>query len=116
MEIFKWIVSVSAIASLLFLGLVILSGWGLSGAYVPSLTDGFPATLYLEKYSSGGHLLRSLHYYSSSGLVFSGFIFLSFFYISGFTAKYRKTWTLCVLLYLLTVSYTHLTLPTICSV
>ena len=63
MEFLKWIVSVSAIASLLFLGLVILSGWGLSGAYVPSLTDGFPATLYLEKYSSGGHLLRSLHYY-----------------------------------------------------
>ena len=99
----KWIVSVSAIASLIFLGLVILSGWGLSGAYVPSLTDGFPATLYLEKYSSGGHLLRSLHYYSSSGLVFSGFIFLSFFYISGFTAKYRKTWILCVLLYLLII-------------
>ena len=54
MEFFKWIISVSAIASLLFLGLVFLSGWGLSGAYVPSLTDGFPATLYLEKYSSGG--------------------------------------------------------------
>ena len=48
MEFLKWIVFVSAIACLLFLGLVILSGWGLSGAYVPSLTDGVPATLYLE--------------------------------------------------------------------
>lgn len=97
------IITVSAIASLLFLGLVILSGWGLSGAYVPSLTDAFPATLYLEKYSSGGHLLRSIHYYSSSGLVFSGFVFLCCFYISGFAAKYRKTWILGVVLYLLII-------------
>jgi len=97
------IITVSAIASLLFLGLVILSGWGLSGSYVPSLTDAFPATLYLEKSSSGGHLLRSIHYYSSSGLVFSGFVFLCCFYISGFTAKYRKTWILGVVLYLLII-------------
>ena len=107
------IITVSAIASLLFLGLVILSGWGLSGAYVPSLTDGFPATLYLEKYSSGGHLLRSIHYYSSSGLVFSGFVFLCCFYISGFTAKYRKTWILGVVLYLLIMgsAFTGYVLP-----
>ena len=52
------IMTVSAIASLLFLGLVILSGWGLSGSYVPSLKDAFPATLYMENHSSGGHLLR----------------------------------------------------------
>ena len=97
------IITVSASASLLFLGLVILSGWGLSGSYVPSLTDAFPATLYLEKYSSGGHLLLSIHYYSSSGLVFSGFVFLCCFYISGFTAKYRKTWILGVVLYLLII-------------
>jgi len=97
------IITVSASASLLFLGLVILSGWGLSGSYVPSLTDAFPATLYLEKYSSGGHLLRSIHYYSSSGLVFSGFVFLCCFYISGFAAKYRKTWILGVVLYLLII-------------
>ena len=97
------IITVSAIASLLFLGLVILSGWGLSGSYVPSLTDAFPATLYLEKYSSGGHLLRSIHYYSSSGLVFSGFVFLCCFYISGFAAKCRKTWILGVVLYLLII-------------
>ena len=107
------IITVSAIASLLFLGLVILSGWGLSGSYVPSLTDAFPATLYLEKYSSGGHLLRSIHYYSSSGLVFSGFVFLCCFYISGFTAKYRKTWILGVVLYLLIIgsAFTGYVLP-----
>ena len=107
------IITVSAIASLLFLGLVILSGWGLSGSYVPSLTDAFPATLYLEKYSSGGHLLRSIHYYSSSGLVFSGFVFLCCFYISGFAAKYRKTWILCVVLYLLIIgsAFTGYVLP-----
>ena len=107
------IITVSAIASLLFLGLVILSGWGLSGSYVPSLTDAFPATLYLEKYSSGGHLLRSIHYYSSSGLVFSGFVFLCCFYISGFAAKYRKTWILGVVLYLLIIgsAFTGYVLP-----
>ena len=107
------IITVSASASLLFLGLVILSGWGLSGSYVPSLTDAFPATLYLEKYSSGGHLLLSIHYYSSSGLVFSGFVFLCCFYISGFTAKYRKTWILGVVLYLLIVgsAFTGYVLP-----
>ena len=107
------IITVSAIASLLFLGLVILSGWGLSGSYVPSLTDAFPATLYLEKYSSGGHLLLSIHYYSSSGLVFSGFVFLCCFYISGFAAKYRKTWILGVVLYLLIVgsAFTGYVLP-----
>ena len=107
------IITVSASASLLFLGLVILSGWGLSGSYVPSLTDAFPATLYLEKYSSGGHLLRSIHYYSSSGLVFSGFVFLCCFYISGFAAKYRKTWILGVVLYLLIVgsAFTGYVLP-----
>ena len=64
------IITVSAITSLLFLGLVILSGWGLAGSYVPSLTDAFPSTLYMEKYRSGGHLLRRLHYYSSYSLVF----------------------------------------------
>ncbi|SVC49981.1 uncharacterized protein METZ01_LOCUS302835, partial [marine metagenome] len=92
---------------------VILSGWGLSGSYVPSLTDAFPATLYLEKYSSGGHLLRSIHYYSSSGLVFSGFVFLCCFYISGFAAKYRKTWILGVVLYLLIIgsAFTGYVLP-----
>ena len=107
------IITVSAIASLLFLGLVILSGWGLSGSYVPSLTDAFPATLYLERYSSGGHLLRSIHYYSSSGLVFSGFVFLCCFYISGFAAKYRKTWILGVVLYLLIIgsAFTGYVLP-----
>jgi ubiquinol-cytochrome c reductase cytochrome b subunit len=107
------IITVSAIASLLFLGLVILSGWGLSGSYVPSLTDAFPATLYLEKYSSGGHLLLSIHYYSSSGLVFSGFVFLCCFYISGFAAKYRKTWILGVVLYLLIIgsAFTGYVLP-----
>ena len=107
------IITVSASASLLFLGLVILSGWGLSGSYVPSLTDAFPATLYLEKYSSGGHLLRSIHYYSSSGLVFSGFVFLCCFYISGFAAKYRKTWILGVVLYLLIIgsAFTGYVLP-----
>ena len=109
----RLIITVSAIASLVFLGMVILSGWGLSGAYVPSLTDGFPATLYLEKYSSGGHLLRSIHYYSSSGLVFSGFVFLNFFYISGFTANYIKTWILGVVLYLLIMgsAFTGYVLP-----
>ena len=107
------IITVSAIASLLFLGLVILSGWGLSGSYVPSLKDAFPATLYLEKYSTGGHLLRSIHYYSSSGLVFSGFVFLCCFYISGFATIYRKTWILGVVLYLLIMgsAFTGYVLP-----
>ena len=107
------IITVSAIASLLFLGLVILSGWGMSGSYVPSLKDAFPATLYLEKYSTGGHLLRSIHYYSSSGLVFSGFVFLCCFYISGFATIYRKTWILGVVLYLLIMgsAFTGYVLP-----
>ena len=107
------IITISAIASLLFLGLVILSGWGLSGSYVPSLKDAFPATLYLEKYSTGGHLLRSIHYYSSSGLVFSGFVFLCCFYISGFATIYRKTWILGVVLYLLIMgsAFTGYVLP-----
>ena len=107
------IMTVSAIASLLFLGLVILSGWGLSGSYVPSLKDAFPATLYMEKHSSGGHLLRSIHYYSSSGLVFSGFVLLCCFYISGFAAKCRKTWILCLVLYLLIIgsAFTGYVLP-----
>ena len=90
----QWILTLSAITSLVFLGLVILSGWGMAGSYVPSLTDAFPSTLYIEKYSSAGHLLRSIHYYSSSGLVFSGFVSLSFFYISGFAVKYSKSWIL----------------------
>ena len=107
------IMTVSAIASLLFLGLVILSGWGLSGSYVPSLKDAFPATLYMENHSSGGHLLRSIHYYSSSGLVFSGFVLLCCFYISGFAAKCRKTWILGLVLYLLIIgsAFTGYVLP-----
>jgi len=107
------ILTLSAIASLVFLGLVILSGWGMAGSYVPSLTDAFPSTLYMEKYSSGGHLLRSIHYYSSSGLVFSGFVFLCCFYISGFAAKYSKSWILGVVIYLLIIgsAFTGYVLP-----
>ena len=109
----RWIITVSAVTSLVFLGLVILSGWGMAGSYVPSLTDAFPSTLYMEKYSSGGHLLRSIHYYSSSGLVFSGFVFLCCFYISGFAAKYHKSWILGVVLYLLIIgsAFTGYVLP-----
>ena len=109
----QWILTLSAITSLVFLGLVILSGWGMAGSYVPSLTDAFPSTLYIEKYSSAGHLLRSIHYYSSSGLVFSGFVSLSFFYISGFAAKYSKSWILGVVLYLLIIgsAFTGYVLP-----
>jgi len=109
----RWIITVSAVTSLVFLGLVILSGWGMAGSYVPSLTDAFPSTLYMEKYSSGGHLLRSIHYYSSSGLVFSGFVFLCCFYISGFAAKYCKIWILGVVLYLLIIgsAFTGYVLP-----
>ena len=61
-----------------------VTGWGLGGGYIPSDSEAFSSILYLRNMGGVGQMIRSLHFYLSSSLIISGFIFLISFYILGY--------------------------------
>ncbi len=97
------IYKISAGISFLFLALLMVSGWGLSGGYIPSEAEAFSSILYLRKMGGVGQMIRSLHFYLSSGLIISGFIFLMTFYLLGYVSLHVKQWYLSIILYFLIV-------------
>jgi ubiquinol-cytochrome c reductase cytochrome b subunit len=99
----QFILKLSAGLSFLFLSILILSGWGLSGGYIPSESEAFSSILYLRKMGGVGQMIRSLHFYLSSGLIISGFIFLMTFYLNGYTSQYWKQWVLSLSIYFLII-------------
>ena len=90
-----------AAASLLFLFLLVTSGWGLMAAYVPSDHEAFATVLYLRKQAGAAGFLRSVHYQVSSALVVSGFLYLVASFLEGRLAVEKKAWWVAVGAYLL---------------
>lgn len=64
----------AALCAFVFAGLLIGSGIGLSMSYVPSQTEAFSSVLYIRQQGGIGALLRSMHYYLSSGVVVAAFL------------------------------------------
>ena len=64
----------AALCAFVFAGLLIGSGIGLSMSYVPSQTEAFSSVLYIRQQGGIGALLRSMHYYLSSGVVVAVFL------------------------------------------
>ncbi len=100
---FQPIFKMSAGISFLFLTLLMVSGWGLSGGYIPSESEAFSSILYLRKMGGIGQMIRSIHFYLSSGLIISGFIFLITFYLLGYVSLYKKQWYFSLAIYFLVI-------------
>ena len=64
----------SALCAFVFAGLLVGSGIGLAMSYVPSQTEAFSSVLYIRQQGGIGALLRSMHYYLSSGVVVAAFL------------------------------------------
>jgi ubiquinol-cytochrome c reductase cytochrome b subunit len=80
-----------------------VTGWGLGGGYIPSDSEAFSSILYLRNMGGVGQMIRSLHFYLSSSLIISGFIFLISFYILGYVSRFTKQWYFSLIIYFLIV-------------
>lgn len=74
METMARVHGASALAALVFAGLLFGSGIGLAMSYVPSQAEAFASVLYLRQQGGLGALLRSMHYLLSSGAVVAMFV------------------------------------------
>jgi ubiquinol-cytochrome c reductase cytochrome b subunit len=91
-------------ASLTLLVLQILTGIGLSLVYIPAADQAYESLLYLNYQQPLGWFLRSLHYWSGSGMVVMVIIHMTQVFLFG-AYKYPRelTWVLGVILLLLTL-------------
>jgi ubiquinol-cytochrome c reductase cytochrome b subunit len=98
-----WYVFGSASMTLLFLQ--IATGIGLALVYVPSADQAYPSLEYLNYKQPFGWFLRSLHYWSGSGMVVMVGVHLTQVFLHG-AYKYPRelTWVFGVLLLLLTLA------------
>src|SRR4030095_5921948 len=81
-----------AAASLLFLLLLVTTGWGLMASYVPSSAEAFDALLYLRQQGGLDVFVRTLHHHASFALVASGFLYLVFTFLEGRLLSERRAW------------------------
>ena len=97
-----WYVFGSASMTLLFLQ--IATGIGLALVYVPSADQAYPSLEYLNYKQPFGWFLRSLHYWSGSGMVVMVGVHLTQVFLHG-AYKYPRelTWVFGVCLLLLTL-------------
>lgn len=102
-----------AALSLIFLALLMASGWALMAGYVPSDGEAFASILYLRQQAGTGRTLRSLHYLLASGVMVTGFFYLLAAYLVGDPARDRRGWWLSLGTYLLLtgVCFTGFILP-----
>lgn len=91
-------------ASMTLLGLQILTGIGLAMVYVPAADQAYASLEYLNYKQPFGWFLRSLHYWSGSGMVVMVGVHLTQVFLHG-AYKYPRelTWVFGVLLLLLTL-------------
>lgn len=99
--------------ALLFLLLLIVSGWGLAANYVPSDTEAFSSVLYMRHDLALGPALRSAHHYLTNGLVVAGFVFLAATLLGGRLSERPVAWWLATGLYLIVlgICFTGYLLP-----
>jgi mono/diheme cytochrome c family protein len=91
----------AAVASVVFLLLLVLSGWALMTGYVPSEREAFDSVLYLRQQGAVGPFLRSLHHWLASGLVASGAAFFLLSVALAAPAREAATWWAALLAYAL---------------
>jgi ubiquinol-cytochrome c reductase cytochrome b subunit len=103
----------AAAASLVFLLLLLTTGFGLMASYVPSSAEAFASVLDLRQSGALGRLLRSLHERASSGLVSAGFLYLLAGFLEGRLAEQRKAFWLALGAYgiVLAACFTGFLLP-----
>ena len=63
MTILRRVRLTAAALSLLFLAVLMTTGWALMAGYVPSDEEAFASVLYLRRQGGTGALLRSLHHH-----------------------------------------------------
>jgi len=102
-----------AVASLVFLLLLLTTGWGLMASYVPSAVEAFASVLDLRQSGVAGRFLRSLHERASSALVVAGFLYLLASFLEGRLAEQRKAFWLALGVYglVLAACFTGFLLP-----
>ncbi len=76
----------SALCAFVFAGLLIGSGIGLAMSYVPSQAEAFSSVLYIRQQGGIGAMLRSMHYYLSSGVVVAGFLMV----VAGVLTEFHR--------------------------
>src|SRR3954449_7084185 len=84
-------------ASMTLLGIQILTGIGLALVYVPTADQAYESLLYLNYEQPFGWFLRSLHYWSGSGMVVMVFLHMTQVFLHG-AYKYPRelTWVVGV--------------------
>ncbi len=97
---------------LVFLLLLLASGWALAAGYVPSEDEAFASVLYWRQAGGLGALLRGLHFHLSSALVVAGFAYLLLTFLADRHHE-RKAWWLGLTLYLIVIAlcFTGFLLP-----
>lgn len=101
-------------ATLAVLGLVVVTGIGLSFHYVPSADHAFDSIRALERDVQGGALLRALHFQGHSVLVVLAFLDLLVWFFLGLYKRPREfAWIAGILFFALLVfaSFTGYLLP-----
>jgi ubiquinol-cytochrome c reductase cytochrome b subunit len=112
-RVLTWLRVASAVLCLLFLVLLLTSGWALMANYVASDSEAFSSVLFLRQDTAGGSQLRSVHYSLSSAVVVAGFFYLLFTYLLGSHITEKTLWWSGVGLYLLLLAmcFTGFLLP-----
>lgn len=95
----------SALCALVFAGLLIGSGIGLSMTYVPSQSEAFSSVLYQRQQGEIGALLRSMHYHLSSGVVVAAFLMVIAAVLTEFHRERKWEFRLSVLTLLLMIGF-----------
>jgi ubiquinol-cytochrome c reductase cytochrome b subunit len=103
----------SAVAALVFLALLVLSGWALMTGYVPSDDEAFASTLYLRQQGGLGASLQALHHHLASAIVVAGFLYLLATWLAGRTEERPGDWWLALgaFLLLLGINFVGYLLP-----
>jgi|CXWL01.1.fsa_nt_gi ubiquinol-cytochrome c reductase cytochrome b subunit len=86
----------SGLSALVFGGLLIGSGIGLSMSYVPSQGEAFASVLYLREQGGVSAFVRSLHYHLASGAVVATFLMVVFAILGDVHRERRAQYRLSV--------------------
>lgn len=90
-----------AVASLVFLLLLVVSGWASMAGYVPSEREAFDSVLYLRRHGGALAFARDLHAHAASALVLAGALYLLASFGLGTAPRQPRAWWAALALFLL---------------